>query len=85
MLTLGNSGFPERTFKINLWNSKTTCKIDQIERWTKSTLINTLNVKKETGQSQKFKRLILHYKGNQTLTRKAFDNSQRTSTEIQGN
>ena len=36
---------------------------------------NTLNLKKETGQSQKFKRLILPYKGNQILTRKTFDNS----------
>ena len=51
----------------------------------KSTSINTLNLKKEAGQSQKFKRLILPYKGNQTLTRDAFNNSQRTSTEIQGN
>ena len=51
----------------------------------KSTSINTLNLKKEAGQSQKFKRLILPYKGNQTLTRNAFNNSQRTSTKIQGN
>ena len=51
----------------------------------KSTSINTLNLKKEAGQSQKFKRLILPYKGNQILTRNAFDNSQRTSRKIQGN
>ena len=32
-----------------------------------------------------FKRLILPYKGNQTVSRKVFDNSQRTSTEIYEN